>query len=193
MDRITKYTFLLIVFVPITFSCQNIKESTFEPALPEKTVILENEIPVMTDFNIGEEGCTPGYWKNHPEAWPAQYSMEETMVMYFFQIPEEKEYYSFKFDLLVNALKYKGSFYKLFKYQLNEYPLYNTHYPLPQFENMILEEQSKEEAQAEVSSNIKSCANCGWILSANLTVCPKCKRSPREKFEELPDLPLISI
>ena len=29
----------------------------------------------------------------------------------------------------------------------------------------------------------KQCANCGWTMSANLTVCPKCRRSPREKFE----------
>ena len=81
------------------------------------------------------------------------------------------------------ALDNLGIFTKVFKYQINEYPLYKTHYYLPQYEGEEEEQGVQEEAQAEVSANIKKCANCGWIISANTTVCPKCKRSPREKFE----------
>jgi hypothetical protein len=25
----------------------------------------------------GGEGCTPGFWKNHPEEWPAQYDQDD--------------------------------------------------------------------------------------------------------------------
>ena len=33
--------------------------------------------PVAAE-NIGEQGCTPGYWKNHPEAWE-EYSPTTTL------------------------------------------------------------------------------------------------------------------
>lgn len=30
-----------------------------------------------------EQGCTPGYWKNHTESWPAQYTPETTIAAAF--------------------------------------------------------------------------------------------------------------
>ncbi|MHA1273532.1 MAG: hypothetical protein ACTSQP_00735 [Promethearchaeota archaeon] len=76
-----------------------------------------------------------------------------------------------------------GLFNKLFKYQINEYPLYKKHYLLPQYEYEEEEKEIQETVKEELSANVQKCANCGWLISANLTVCPKCHRSPREKFE----------
>ena len=81
------------------------------------------------------------------------------------------------------ALDNLGLFTKLFKYQINEFPLYKKHYLLPQYEGEEEEEEIQEEAQAEVAANIKKCSNCGWIISADTEICPKCKRSTNEKFE----------
>lgn len=84
------------------------------------------------------------------------------------------------------AVKYKETFLKLFKYQINEFPLFKQHYYLPQYEGEeeALDHGVVEEEEAEELSNLKKCANCGWIISADTTVCPKCHRSPREKFEK---------
>jgi len=80
------------------------------------------------------------------------------------------------------ALDYIEVFRQYLKYQINEYPLYKQHYFLPEYED---EETSadKEIGAPEVASNLKACANCGWLISGELTICPKCRRSPREKFE----------
>ncbi|WP_172623217.1 T9SS type A sorting domain-containing protein [Flavisolibacter ginsenosidimutans] len=32
---------------------------------------------------LGNEGCTPGFWKNHPAVWPASYSANDLASMYF--------------------------------------------------------------------------------------------------------------
>jgi hypothetical protein len=34
-------------------------------------------------YLVEGEGCTPGYWKNHPSAWPADYSTSDPLSMYF--------------------------------------------------------------------------------------------------------------
>ncbi|MHA1293377.1 MAG: hypothetical protein ACTSQJ_12000 [Promethearchaeota archaeon] len=76
-----------------------------------------------------------------------------------------------------------SSFLEIFKYQINQYPLYQQHYLLPEYEDLEKEKEKIKSIKEDSSANIKKCANCGWIISANLTVCPKCHRSPREKFE----------
>jgi len=83
------------------------------------------------------------------------------------------------------AQRYKDTFMNLFKYQINEYPLYNQHYYLPQYEGEqdAFEHGVSEEDDKEEISSVKECVNCGWLISAETTVCPKCRRSPREKFE----------
>lgn len=82
-----------------------------------------------------------------------------------------------------NALSYQEVFSKIYKYQINEYPLYTQHYLLPEYEEEEKEKAAKEEAKAEASANIRKCANCGWIISANAAICPKCRRPTSEKFE----------
>jgi len=89
--------------------------------------------------------------------------------------------YDIRSYAILRALDHMEIFKRFFKYQINEYPLYKQHYLLPEFEGE--DEYDTTEAAVEVSSNLKECANCGWMLSSNLTVCPKCRRSPREKFE----------
>ncbi len=81
------------------------------------------------------------------------------------------------------ALNYRELFFRLFKYQINEYPLYKQHYLLPEFEEEEKEKAEATQTKEEVSSNVRKCANCGWIISTKVTVCPKCHRSPDEKFE----------
>ena len=93
---------------------------------------------------------------------------------------KEKNYDISGYDIK-RALDDKQAFRQLFKYQINEYPLYKQHYLLPEYEALQQEDSIKDEAQEEASANLKKCANCGWILSADTTVCPKCGKSPRKK------------
>jgi hypothetical protein len=58
----------------------------------------------------GEEGCTPGYWKNHPKAWaPTGYTTTMT-VEDVFDVPD-----AFNLDskTLLQALSFQGGPYKL--------------------------------------------------------------------------------
>jgi len=55
------------------------------------------------------DGCTPGFWKNHPEAWPLdpstgfQLDPDLNLVGDFFDVPGE-----LMEDSLLEALKYRG-------------------------------------------------------------------------------------
>ena len=55
------------------------------------------------------DGCTPGFWKNHPEAWPidpstgSQLDPDLDLVNYFFVVPGQ-----LAGDTLLEALKYRG-------------------------------------------------------------------------------------
>ena len=54
--------------------------------------------------NIGNEGCTPGYWKNHTEAWEGY--TPATVLDYDFNFPANLA--GFADDTMLQALKYKG-------------------------------------------------------------------------------------
>jgi hypothetical protein len=41
-----------------------------------------------TTMPPGNEGCTPGFWKNHPDVWPAPYT-PSTLVEDVFVVPDE--------------------------------------------------------------------------------------------------------
>lgn len=82
------------------------------------------------------------------------------------------------------ALSYKDHFMKIFKYQINEFPLYKKHYLLPQYEAMEGYKEAEEELPEDTEPTVRKCANCGWIISANTEICPKCKRPADKKFEE---------
>lgn len=45
-------------------------------------------------------GCTPGFWKNHPEAWPAAYSPNDSLQSIFGSYAPA--------GTLMNALRFKG-------------------------------------------------------------------------------------
>jgi hypothetical protein len=53
---------------------------------------------------IGQEGCTPGYWKNHPESW--QRFSPDTTLGEFFTFPAELS--DFADDTFLEALNYMG-------------------------------------------------------------------------------------
>ncbi|TFF90683.1 MAG: zinc ribbon domain-containing protein [Promethearchaeota archaeon] len=92
------------------------------------------------------------------------------------------EYDISDFEVL-NGLENLGQFTQLFKYQINEFPLYSQHYYLPQYEHEEEAKAAEEEAQEEVTANLKKCPNCGWLISADTEICPKCKRNIENKEE----------
>lgn len=67
--------------------------------------ISDEDDHVLEIIQRGNEGCTPGYWKNHLDAWaPAGYSPDQT-VESVFDVPDE---YGLDNDTLLEALNYIG-------------------------------------------------------------------------------------
>src|SRR5688572_12443579 len=60
--------------------------------------------PVISATNIGQEGCTPGYWKNHTLNWE-EYTPTQTLDE-LFNFPTSLASYSD--DTLLQALNYGG-------------------------------------------------------------------------------------
>ena len=65
---------------------------------------------VMVKLTLAwHDGCTPGFWKNHPGEWPndpstgSQLDPNSLLVNYFFAVPGE-----LAGDSLLEALKYRG-------------------------------------------------------------------------------------
>jgi len=52
----------------------------------------------------GQEGCTPGFWKNHPDCWEC--FTPTTLVGSVFMVPSELS--DLADDTLIEALRYKG-------------------------------------------------------------------------------------
>lgn len=59
--------------------------------------------PAVAD-NIGNEGCTPGYWKNHTDNWQEQ--TPNTQLDWVFDFPASLA--SFRDDTFLEALNYGG-------------------------------------------------------------------------------------
>jgi hypothetical protein len=64
------------------------------------TVPTTTTTTTTTTTPRGEEGCTPGFWKNHPEAYPAPYSPTTTLGSVFTGL--SPEYASLTFDQALN-------------------------------------------------------------------------------------------
>jgi hypothetical protein len=56
--------------------------------------------PPPTTAPPGQEGCTPGFWKNHPEAFPAPYTAATTLGSVFTGLPAG--YASLTFEQALN-------------------------------------------------------------------------------------------
>jgi hypothetical protein len=64
---------------------------------PSVTLLTTVAAVIVVGFSVpslahdrGCEGCTPGYWKNHPEAWPATgYSPGDSFFDVFFEVTVE--------------------------------------------------------------------------------------------------------
>lgn len=84
----------------------------FIKVLLKGSVAVDNiKVKIEEEEPPGEEGCTPGYWKNHPDAWTATgYSMTQT-VEDVFDVPALFNYLGSK--TLLQALKFKGGPYKV--------------------------------------------------------------------------------
>ncbi len=62
--------------------------------------------PVATAQNIGTEGCTPGYWKNHTESWVGTVYRPNRQLENVFDLPPTLAEYG---DLtLLQALSLRG-------------------------------------------------------------------------------------
>lgn len=72
-------------------------------ALVVVAVPLLSILPAGADTQ-GNEGCTPGYWKNHPEAWPTEYSPTDHVG----DVWDVARFPSLADDTLLEALGYKG-------------------------------------------------------------------------------------
>jgi hypothetical protein len=93
------YTTLSIGISGVDFMRVNLKGS----------VAVDN-IKVSADEPPGEDGCTPGYWKNHPAAWNATpYSRSQTLESVF-DVPDK---FGLDNKTLLQALKFKGGPNKL--------------------------------------------------------------------------------
>jgi len=59
---------------------------------------------VIIRFGLAwDDGCTPGFWKNHPEAWPVHIQPGEDLADYFVAAPS-----NLWGDTLMDALNYRG-------------------------------------------------------------------------------------
>lgn len=70
------------------------------------------------DAHVGEEGCTPGYWKNHTDSWPSSYAPSTPLkTAFWFLDPAapnlqdqtwDDAYHGFADDTMLEALGYGG-------------------------------------------------------------------------------------
>ena len=73
------------------------------PVLAVLATVLPLAAPAQA-WPIGNEGCTPGYWKNHTEDW--QRFTTDTTLGEFFTFPAELSH--FADDTFLEALNYMG-------------------------------------------------------------------------------------
>jgi len=66
----------------------------------------------------------------------------------------------------------------LFMYEIAELSQYRQHYPKPEYQEMF--NKMEEERQLK-ESTVQKCENCGWLLAAGKTICPKCGHDPTSK------------
>jgi hypothetical protein len=62
-------------------------------------------VPISAFAHTGTKGCTPGYWKNHTESWPATYLTGSLVTAYF---PAAGLYSSASSATLLQALDFGG-------------------------------------------------------------------------------------
>jgi hypothetical protein len=60
---------------------------TATPTSPTATPTATPTTPPPTTPPPGQEGCTPGFWKNHPEAFPAPFTPATTLGSVFTGLP----------------------------------------------------------------------------------------------------------
>lgn len=64
-----------------------------------------DNIKLTVDETPGEDGCTPGYWKNHPTRWAVTGYATTMTVEDVFDVPDA---FGLDSDTLMKALSYKG-------------------------------------------------------------------------------------
>jgi len=95
----------LIVSVPV--DCVNgvVSNTAVVQAFDDGQAVLD-PMPIQAECPCaGLEGCTPGFWKNHPDCWGCY--QEATLVEIFGNVWDSK-FSEYKNDTLMDALRYKG-------------------------------------------------------------------------------------
>ncbi len=69
----------------------------------------------------------------------------------------------------------------LFMYEVAELSQYKQHYPKTEYQEAF---NRMEEEKALKETSVQKCENCGWLLAAGKTACPKCGHDPTTKKGE---------
>ncbi len=69
----------------------------------------------------------------------------------------------------------------LFMYEVAELSQYKQHYPKTEYQEAF---NRMEEEKAAKETSVQKCENCGWLLAAGKTACPKCGHDPTTKKGE---------
>jgi hypothetical protein len=84
---------------------------TVVATIPPEYCGLPNELTRSDEdccMCVGEDGCTPGYWKNQPECWCDTYDTEDLICDVFVVPPELDEEFCDDDDTLMDALNFGG-------------------------------------------------------------------------------------
>ena len=111
------------------------------------------------------------YWKHRD--WAKKIAKEQNPVKFqkavieILQKEMQKDLTGYKV-VRVNEGEINNDFETLFLYEIVEFHLYKQHYFRADVQMLMPQEEQE-------APKIRECPNCGWVLSADATVCLKCK------------------
>lgn len=102
MKNVRVLVVMLSVLVLVFVSCQNSQSPL------ESVQIKTNPIPDAKIQCGGEDGCSHGYWKNHPENWVSYTPETELGAVFHFTECTNYDYCQLQNDSFMDALNYGG-------------------------------------------------------------------------------------
>lgn len=84
----------------------------------------------------------------------------------------EKDFSDYKVAMVTEG-QHPNEFEELFLYDVVDINLYKKHYYKPEYQHLYNYMEPEEEEPVT-----KKCKNCGWIMSSDKKVCPKCRKDP---------------
>lgn len=86
----------------------NVSGVDFMKVLFKGSAAVDNIKIAVDDEQPGGEGCTPGYWKNHPNSWPPTGYAQTMTVENVFDVPDK---FNLDSKTLLQALSFTGGPY----------------------------------------------------------------------------------